>query len=114
MSRAYQQLYDDNREELTLTDNMTAHILQRSEENLNAVNNRYMIAATIAQNRMIAWFNNRAYHTAPLSINMIHNAVLRAHCNSGSDCGIDVINRPLPFTAQTRVSLSLCQCILNY
>lgn len=42
-------------------------------------------------------------HAAPLSINLVHNAMLRSYV--GSNYSISVINKPLPFTFESRMLL---------
>lgn len=60
-----------------------------------------MVGASVLQPGLItAWFNNQPLHAPPLSVNLVHNAVIRAHL--GEDFSIDVTNAPLPFTADTR------------
>jgi ATP-binding cassette, subfamily A (ABC1), member 3 len=44
----------------------------KSEANLN-----YMVGATIKEDKITAWFNNQAFHTAPLTVNLFNNAILR-------------------------------------
>lgn len=68
------------------------------------LNAQYLVGATIVDDNMItAWFNNQPYHTAPLTISMVHNAVIRAHL--GSDHEIIVKNSPMPFTPDTRLEM---------
>lgn len=58
-----------------------------------------MAAVTFAKDTITAWFNNEAYHSAPLTLNLVHNAAIRALL--GEDHSIRVINKPLPFSANT-------------
>ena len=46
--------------------------VSKSKTNLN-----YMVGATIRDDNITAWFNNQAYHTAPLSVNLFNNAILK-------------------------------------
>lgn len=43
-----------------------------------------------------AWFNNQPYHVPPLTLNLIHNALL-VHRTGDSEYRISVTNHPLPF-----------------
>lgn len=43
-----------------------------------------------------AWFNNQPYHVPPLTLNLIHNALL-IHRTGDSEYRLTVINHPLPF-----------------
>lgn len=45
---------------------------------------------------LTCWFNNQGYHTAPISVNLMYNAMLKYVC---MDCSIDVYNKPLPYKA---------------
>lgn len=68
------------------------------------VNSRYLAGATIRDpQRIVAFFNNQPMHTAPLSLSLVHNAVIRAHL--GTDHSITVFNQPLPYSADSRMKL---------
>lgn len=75
------------------------HILMYNESRYK-VDSKYFAAVSFEEDdKIIAWFNNEAYHTAPLSLNLVHNAVVRAIL--GEDHSIRVFNKPLPFKADT-------------
>ena len=61
----------------TIASDLSSYILKLSETILTTINSEYLISATISENKLIAWFNNQGYHTVPLTINTIHNAVLK-------------------------------------
>nr|XP_017018280.1 phospholipid-transporting ATPase ABCA1-like [Drosophila kikkawai] len=42
------------------------------------------------------WVNNKPLHTAPLSLNLLHNAMARHYL--GEEAGTYVINKPLPYS----------------
>lgn len=44
---------------------------------------------------IIAWFNNYALHSAPMALELVHNAVIKTFC--GDFYSIRVINEPLEF-----------------
>lgn len=68
------------------------------------VNSRYLSGATIRNSgQIIAHFNNQPMHSAPLSLSLVHNAVIRAHL--GIDHSITVFNQPLPYSAHSRMKL---------
>lgn len=46
--------------------------ISKPQTNLN-----YMVGATIKEDRLTVWFNNQAYHTAPLTVNLFNNAILK-------------------------------------
>uniref|UniRef100_A0A1I8MQ84 ABC transporter domain-containing protein n=1 Tax=Musca domestica TaxID=7370 RepID=A0A1I8MQ84_MUSDO len=51
------------------------------------------VGVTFADNHIVAWFNNVALHSVPLSLNLVHNAILRSLY--GDQCGIEVAMEPL-------------------
>lgn len=70
------------------------------------LNSQYLTAATVGNydnDTIIAWFNNQPFHTAPLTMNLAHNAVARAML--GADHSIRVINSPIPFTFDSRMTM---------
>ncbi|XP_053687488.1 phospholipid-transporting ATPase ABCA3-like [Sabethes cyaneus] len=79
--------------------NMIDHILSLSIENIGRVNRQFMVAATLADTNHTAWFNPQGFHTAPLSVSFLHNAILKSICDN---CEISVVNKPLPYRPNTR------------
>ncbi|XP_055533385.1 phospholipid-transporting ATPase ABCA3-like isoform X2 [Wyeomyia smithii] len=77
------------------------YVLNKSIDNIKAVDNTFMVGATLdeANRNITAWFNNKAYHTAPLSLNLVYNAILQTFCN---DCNLRVYNKPLPYSSRIR------------
>uniref|UniRef100_A0A6E8VSN7 ABC transporter domain-containing protein n=1 Tax=Anopheles coluzzii TaxID=1518534 RepID=A0A6E8VSN7_ANOCL len=91
-----------DRHELIVTNrNFHAFILERSLENIRAVDNTYMIGASLdaVRRTCIAWFNNKAYHTIPLTLSVLYNAVARTIC---TNCSLTVTNKPLPYSSHVR------------
>lgn len=66
---------------------------------------KYLAGVSVDYLTLIAWFNNELYHSAPLSLNLLYNAILAAKIgeNSGS---IKVSNWPIPFRADSYSSLA--------
>lgn len=77
-----------------------------AHENLIVVNRLYIMGASILNDNYTAWFNNEALHSPAISLAAMHNALLRTFANS-TTYRIDVMNHPLPFTDDTRVSLGV-------
>ncbi|KAG4071964.1 hypothetical protein HA402_006125 [Bradysia odoriphaga] len=78
-------------------------IIRISTEFLVRVNSAYLVGATIrSPDEITAWFNNQAFHTAPLSVSLVHNAVIRAHL--GVNHGITVFNDPQPYSVESRLN----------
>ena len=82
---------------------MTEYYLNVSNKILTRVNKRYLFGASIGQSNITMWFNNQPYHSSPISLSLIHNAILRAV--SERNCSISVSNKPLPFRAESRVMM---------
>ncbi|XP_055623835.1 phospholipid-transporting ATPase ABCA3-like [Toxorhynchites rutilus septentrionalis] len=101
---AYQKMFDqlgETHQLVTIQEDMNEYILKRSRESITTVNTRYWVAATLNDTAATAWFNNKAYHTAPLAINLLFNAFLQSSIEC-SECEIRVTNKPLPFRLDTR------------
>lgn len=52
-------------------------ILEQYRASLSNTNLKYMVGVTFSDSAIIAWFNNQGYHTAPLAVNTINNAILK-------------------------------------
>lgn len=86
----------------TIHSNFENFILKLSETILVLINRQYIVGATIKDaNLLTAWFNNQALHSAPLTVGLLHNAVIKTHL--GEDFNVAVTNAPMPFTADTRL-----------
>ncbi|XP_058053877.1 phospholipid-transporting ATPase ABCA3-like [Anopheles bellator] len=90
-----------DRHELIVTDrNFTEYIIERAVESVRIVDNTFMIGCSLdGPDRYTAWFNNKAYHTAPLSLAVLYNAIGRTLC---PNCSLAVVNKPLPYSSSVR------------
>lgn len=52
-------------------------IINLMKEDRSRVEDYFIAGATFKNNSIIAWLNNEPLHTAPLTINLVHNALLR-------------------------------------
>ncbi|KFB51722.1 AGAP007504-PA-like protein [Anopheles sinensis] len=87
---------------LIITDkNFTEFLLEKSVENIRSVDNTFMIGSTldVPRRNYTAWFNNKAYHTAPLALSVLYNAIERTVC---ANCSLTVTNKPLPYSTHVR------------
>lgn len=73
-------------------DSMDRFILQKVEESFDEVNNHYIVGASIFDNKITAWFNQEFLHTMPLSLNLVHRAILKSQ--KGNEYDITVTNHP--------------------
>lgn len=86
------------------SENFEQYILRLARSMLVRVNSRYLAGATIRDSlRIVAYFNNQPYHAAPLSLSLVHNAVIRTHL--GTDHSITVFNKPLEYSTDSRMKL---------
>lgn len=96
-----------NQNLIEITQKFQDYILKEGETKQVTIDNEYIVAATVSESNLTAWFNNQPYHAAPLTVNMMYNAILKAYC---SDCQISVTNHPLPISIQSRVSINVTIC----
>ncbi|XP_061399278.1 phospholipid-transporting ATPase ABCA3-like [Musca vetustissima] len=108
--------------ELTGNKNFTEYILDLGRSIQVRINSRYLASASIrGNNSIVAWLNNQPLHTAPLTANLVHNAIIKAAMNESYE--ITVTNAPLPYTTETvlkqlnvgnnlgtQLSTNLCFC----
>lgn len=69
-------------------------LLKIANETLPSYRFHYLTAAEFNQNETIAWFNGVALHSAPLSLNLVHNAMVKS--SLGHDHSICLTNKPFP------------------
>lgn len=55
----------------------TNYILNLGEAKQVRVNSKYLAAASISSKNITAWLNNQPLHTAPLTVNLVHNAMIK-------------------------------------
>ncbi|KAL9700792.1 hypothetical protein quinque_004233 [Culex quinquefasciatus] len=67
--------------------------MEESADSISEVNSHYIVGATFNANNHTAWFNYKGYHTAPLALSLLYNAVLQTECPT---CELTVVNKPLP------------------
>ncbi|XP_063704504.1 phospholipid-transporting ATPase ABCA3-like [Culicoides brevitarsis] len=102
IAKSYENLFANqrpNQDLIKIEQDFQQYILQKMNETLSVVNARYLVAGSITARNITAYFNNQAYHTAPLTILMMQNAILKSF---RSDCEISVYNKPLPVSAESR------------
>lgn len=76
--------------------NMDSCLLSLAQSHLKEFKFQYLIGANILKNgTIIAWFNNQAFHTAALTLNTLHNAIVKGLI--GEEHSISVANAPFQF-----------------
>ncbi|KAM7349571.1 ATP binding cassette subfamily A member 3 isoform 2-T3 [Cochliomyia hominivorax] len=86
----------------TGTETFSDYILALGKKLQVRINSKYLAAASIGKNVITAWLNNQPLHTAPLTVNLVHNAMLKALTNDSYH--ISVTNYPWPYSLQTRLT----------
>lgn len=72
----------------TTDKDLDSHLLNLAYKSMSTFNYQYLAAASeLADGTILAWFNNKFLHTAPLALNLVHNAMIRTH-------SIHVVNAP--------------------
>lgn len=75
---------------------MRTYLLEEANKSFQEYKFQYLAASTNISDSIIAMYNQYGRHTAPLSLTLIHNAVIKAVINENSS--IFVTNAPLPFS----------------
>ncbi|XP_037937451.1 ATP-binding cassette sub-family A member 3 isoform X2 [Teleopsis dalmanni] len=88
--------------ESTGSKSFTNYMLELGKTLQVRINSRYLAGATISKSNFTAWLNNQPLHTAPLTVNMVHNAMAKVLL--GNTTSISVSNAPLPYTTETLLS----------
>ncbi|XP_061399279.1 phospholipid-transporting ATPase ABCA3-like [Musca vetustissima] len=127
ISSAYKKIAtsygDDYKLELTGNKNFIEYILDLGRRIQVRINSRYLASASIrGNNKIVAWLNNQPLHTAPLTVNLVHNAIIKAAMNDSYE--ITVTNAPLPYSTKMvlkqldtgnslgiQLSMNLCFCL---
>lgn len=93
---------------------MEDYYLNSAKDMYEEMKRTYLAGASIGHmenNTITAWFNRIPYHTAPLTINLVHNAIARAMIAPGYS--IDVTNEPVPFTPESIEYIEKFKILLN-
>lgn len=91
---------------------MIDYYLDVSRQSLIRANSRYLYGATIKPSLIIMHFNNRPYHSTPIALGLIHNAILRAV--TGENTEIKVTNAPLPYKPETKTVITSASNSLGF
>lgn len=75
---------------------MQSAILDISRTSFKEYMFQYLTAASVAHNEtIVAWYNGQPLHAAALSLELVHNALIKTKL--GNEYGIRVTNHPLPY-----------------
>lgn len=102
------------------------YILSHDVNHSRRIDFHFLAGLTVSENNFIVWLNNKPLHTAPLTLNLLHNAL--AIKLLGQDASTYVTNEPLPYSDDTRtlrlnkgqvlgaeisINLSLTMCFIT-
>ncbi|XP_070070594.1 phospholipid-transporting ATPase ABCA3 isoform X1 [Drosophila takahashii] len=76
------------------------YILSLGVSHSRRVDYDYLAGVTIGRENLTVWLNNKPLHTAPLTLNVLHNAL--ALKLLGKDASTYVTNEPLPYSDDTK------------
>lgn len=81
---------------------MQSNILNIAQTSFKEYLFQYLAAANVLENgTIVAWYNGQPFHSAPLSLDLVHNALVKM--SLGDDYGVHVTNQPLPFTPEKKI-----------
>lgn len=86
-----------------ITRDMIEYYLDTSKQFLARLNEKFLYGATIGETNITIWFNNQPYHALPISLSLIHDAILTTVSNKS--CKITVANEPLPYLAESKMMM---------
>lgn len=81
---------------ITKQKDMETYFLELAGTNLAKSNRKNLAGVTFnkfGNGTIIAWFNGQPFHAAPLALNLVNNAIVKAML--GSDHGIQLYNHPM-------------------
>ncbi|XP_034655824.1 ATP-binding cassette sub-family A member 3 [Drosophila subobscura] len=102
------------------------YILGIDKDQHRRIDFQYLAGLTIGTDKLTVWLNNKPLHTAPLTLNLLHNALAVEMLGKQAKTG--VTNAPLPYNNQTltlrlnkgqrlgaeiAINLSLCMSIVT-
>lgn len=98
----YQQnlwAHSQNTKVVTTAEDLDSFLINTAKQSLSTFNYQYLAAASaLTGGKIVAWFNNQFYHTAPLALNLVHNAIVRAVINPAYS--IHIANAPFDYLVQ--------------
>lgn len=88
-------------------DTIESYALEKIGNSLKVrTNTKYLAGLSQDGFTLVAWFNNQLYHAAPISLNLLYNALLNAQLGwDSSPASIHFYNFPLPFRDESYQAL---------
>lgn len=93
---SYENILHENDGEIIYTDNIPEKVFNSMKDERPFVLYHYVVGASFLETKMIGWYSNFPYHSAPLALNLLINAAIRKYLSS--DYSIAITNHPLRMT----------------
>lgn len=87
------------------SEDMQEHFLRLGNQIRVRTNTRNLLGLSFENNSFVAWFNGQPFHTSPLSLNLLQNAILRSEISD--DYSIQVSNWPIPYRPESKTLLTM-------
>ncbi|KAL7011780.1 hypothetical protein ACKWTF_014450 [Chironomus riparius] len=111
--RHFDKLFTGKDRIVRISTDMEAEILKKYKNSQVKTNQENLIAATVKNDDIVAWYNTQPYHTMPLAVNTINRAILKSV--TGSDYEISVTNKPYEVTnLQNKSSNDIGSALTNF
>ncbi|CAL1280707.1 unnamed protein product [Larinioides sclopetarius] len=98
LAETMKNVYESNRINVEKVPNPTRYVLDYGKNDISKYLKSFLVGGAVDQYsnktlNLTAWFNGEPYHTLPVSLLLMHTALLRNITNTGS---ISLINSPFP------------------
>ncbi|GFW78823.1 ATP-binding cassette sub-family A member 3 [Trichonephila clavipes] len=98
ITESLKNVLESNKVNVRTVDNPTHYVLDYGKKDISKFLKNIMVGGAIDVHggnilNLTAWYNGEPYHTTPMSLLLMHTAVLKYITNTGS---ITLINEPLP------------------
>lgn len=87
------------------SEDMEEHFLRLGNQIRVRTNTRNLLGLSYENDSFTAWFNGQVIHSSPLSLNLLHNAILRDQIDE--EHSIQVSNWPIPFRPESKALLTM-------
>lgn len=77
---------------LEINNNISDYVMNHVK-NVPEFRMKYLVGASLNEDPLVVWFNNQPYHTIPLAINLLFNALLQ---ELSINTRLTIVNHPLP------------------
>lgn len=93
---------------------MQDHFLELAQSLSIYLNSYYLVGSSIGNSTtgtLLAWFNMKPIHSAPLALNLLHNAIFRAFL--GDDHSVHLANKPIQIAENAAIQSTTTNAIVG-